>query len=114
MTDPIVPNPAPTPAYAATPAPATTQVGRGITIAGVVFAFLIPLLGLILSIVGLVQARGAGQKNRLAVAGIIISIVWPILVGIIIAVATTAGLASACAGLEPGVYENDGVTITCG
>jgi hypothetical protein len=59
------------------------RVGRGITIAGVVFAFLFPILGLILSIVGLVQARGAGQKNGLAIAGIIISIVWPILVTIV-------------------------------
>jgi hypothetical protein len=105
MTDPIVP--------AASQAPAA-RVGRGITIAGVVFAFLFPVLGLVLSIVGLVQARGAGQKNGLAIAGIIISIVWPIIIGIIIAVATTAGLASACAGLEPGVYDNNGVTLTCG
>ena len=77
------------------------RVGRGITIAGVVFAFLIPLLGLILSIVGLVQARGAGQKNGLAIAGIIISIVWPIVLGIIISAAVAAGCAAtpgACTG----------------
>lgn len=80
------------------------KVGRGITIAGVVFAFLLPLLGLILSIVGLVQARGAGQKNGLAVAGIIISIVWPILVGILIAVITTAACSSGAATCSVSTY----------
>lgn len=69
------------------------RVARGITIAGVIFAFLIPLVGLILSIVGLVQARSAGQKNGLAIAGIIISVVWPIILGIGI----TAIIGGACA-----------------
>ncbi|GAB2455939.1 hypothetical protein HD599_003173 [Conyzicola lurida] len=80
------------------------RVGRGITIAGVVFAFLFPLLGLILSIVGLVQARGAGQKNGLAIAGIIISIVWPILVGILIAVITAAACSSGAAACTMTTY----------
>jgi hypothetical protein len=100
-----------------TPAPApaapVAAPGRGITIAGVVFAILIPLLGLILSIVGLVQARNAGQKNRLAVVGIIISIVWPIIVGILLTT-VFASLFNACAGLEPGVYQIEGGgTLTC-
>jgi len=68
------------PAPAAAPAP-----GKGLSIAGVIFAFLIPLLGLILSIVALVQSKNAGQKNGLAIAGIIISIVWPIVMGIVFA-----------------------------
>jgi hypothetical protein len=102
--------PAPAPAPAAAPAPS-----KGLTIAGVVTAFLLPLLGLILSIVALVQSRNAGQKNGLAVAGIIISIVWPIVIGIIAAVLTASGLAAACAGLEPGIYETgNGGTLTCG
>jgi len=75
MTDPAAPVPAAAPAAA----PA-----KGISIAGVVFAFLIPLLGLILSIVGLVQNRAAGQKIGINIAGIIISIVWPILLWIVI------------------------------
>ena len=82
----------------------TPRVGRGITIAGVVFAFLFPILGLILSIVGLVQARGAGQKNGLAIAGIIISIVWPILVGILIGVLTAAACSSGAAACTMTTY----------
>jgi hypothetical protein len=76
---------------APTPAPAAAPVNnKGLTIAGVVFAFLIPLLGLILSIVALVQSRGAGQKNGLAIAGIIISVVWPIILTIIITAVTAS------------------------
>lgn len=84
-----------------TPAPApaapAASPNKGITIAGVVFAFLIPLLGLILSIVALVQSRSAGQKNGLAIAGIIISIVWPIVLSIVIsAIIAATGVPVTC------------------
>jgi len=96
------------------PAPAA-PAGRGISIAGIIFAFLIPLLGLILSIVGLVQARSAGQKNGLAVAGIIISIVVPIII-VIVAIAIPASILGAqCAELGPGFHDlGNGSSITCG
>lgn len=90
--------PAPAPAPAAPAAP-----NRGLTIAGVVFAFLIPLLGLILSIVALVQSRGAGQKNGLAIAGIIISIVWPIILSIVISAIIAATGAGVCTVTVNGV-----------
>jgi len=85
MTDPAARPAAP----AAAPAP-----GKGLTIAGIVFAFIIPLLGLILSIVALVQSRNAGQKNGAAIAGIVISIAWPILIGIISAIVAGAMVSS--------------------
>lgn len=100
-----------TPAPAA-PAPAAAP-GKGMTIAGIVFAFLIPILGLILSIVALVQSRNAGQKNGGAIAGIIISIVWPIILAILLTT-VFAGLFNQCAQLGPGVHEVGGVTYTCG
>jgi len=96
------------------PVPASSAPGKGLSIAGVVFAFLIPLLGLILSIVALVQSRGAGQKNGLAIAGIIISIVWPIVLGILFAVLGGAALFGACAEYGPGEHLVNGVTLTCG
>ncbi|MGV3712583.1 DUF4190 domain-containing protein [Pseudolysinimonas sp.] len=124
---PATPNDPTPPAAATPPAPAAPAApsyaapaaapapGKGLTIAGIVFAFLFPLLGLILSIVALVQSRSAGQKNKGAVAGIIISIVWPILVGIIIAVITFTSLMAACAGMAPGTYPLEGGgTLTCG
>lgn len=102
-----------------TPAPApaapAASPARGISIAGVVLAFLLPIVGLILSIVGLVQNRAAGQKIGINIAGIVISIVFPIVIGIIFAAVTAAGLGAACAGLEPGVYDTgNGGTLTCG
>lgn len=64
------------------PAPPTPQGTNGMSIAGFVLAFLFTPLGLILSIVGLVQARKRNQKGRgLAIAGIVISTV-SILVGV--------------------------------
>lgn len=112
MTDPVVPTPAPTPAPV--PVGAAPVPGKGMTIAGIVFAFLIPLLGLILSIVALVRNRAAGQKIGANIAGIIISIVWPIILGIIISVAGIGVVNAACAGLEPGTYsDGNGTTITC-
>lgn len=99
---------------APTPAPAAAAPSKGMTIAGVVFAFLIPLLGLILSIVALVQSKNAGQKNGLAIAGIIISIVWPIILAILLTT-VFASLFDACATLGPGTHDTgNGGTLTCG
>ena len=64
----------PTPAPAAA-APAAAP-GKTLGIVGLVFAFLFPLLGLILSIVAKVQSRGAGIKNTPATVGIILSIIF--------------------------------------
>lgn len=91
------------PATPGSDSPVTSN--RGLTIAGVVLAFLLPLLGLILSIVALVQSRGAGQKNGMAVAGIIISIVWPIIAGIAIAAIVAATGAGVCTVTVNGVTQ---------
>lgn len=95
----------------------TTTPGRGLGIAGLVLAFLIPPLGLILSIVAKVQSRKAGVKNGIATAGIIVSIVVIVLWIVGIALVSTmlfGGLVQACAELGPGVWDVGGVTYTCG
>ena len=79
-TTPETSEPAPpgAPVYppAPTEAPKTTN---GLSIAGFILAFLAPLIGLILSIFGLVQAKKRNQKGRgLAIAGIVISIILTI------------------------------------
>ena len=52
------------------PAPST----NGLCIAGLILAFVFPLLGLILSIVGLVKVKSSGEGGRgLAIAGIILT-----------------------------------------
>jgi hypothetical protein len=91
MTDPA--------AAPAQPVYAAPTPGKGLRIAAFVFAFLIPLLGLILGIVSKVQSSRAGQKNVLAVWAIVISIVWPLALGGIIG----GSLAAACANHAAGV-----------
>jgi hypothetical protein len=54
------------------PAPGSGKT-PGIAIAGLICAFLCPLVGLVLSIIGLSKAKQAGAGVGLAWAGIIIS-----------------------------------------
>ncbi|MGX9357778.1 MULTISPECIES: hypothetical protein [unclassified Mycoplasma] len=50
-------------------------------ILGLVFAFFIPLLGLAFSIVGLVQSKNLGGSGKgLAIGGIVVSLILPILI----------------------------------
>lgn len=53
--------------------------GRAWAIWGIIFAIIMPPVGLILSIVAYYKANKAGAPNGLAIAGIIISIVMAIL-----------------------------------
>ena len=93
--------------------------GRTLGIVGLVLAFLASPIGLVLSIVALVQSRKAGAKNGFALAGIIIGIIGTIIIVIsIIAIVALAGAAGeafneVCGQLGSGVHEQDGVTFTC-
>ena len=79
---------------------------------GLVFAFLFPLLGLILSIVAKVQSRAAGVKNSPATAGIVLSIIFMV-VYILIVTLVVGGLLAGCGQYGPGVHNINGVTLTC-
>ncbi|MCL2869454.1 DUF4190 domain-containing protein [Candidatus Saccharibacteria bacterium] len=73
----------PPPVYQPQPQqPIQQQSGSNVlAILGFIFAFLMPLIGLILSIIGLVKSKQkTGKGKGLAIAGIIISIVWGIIV----------------------------------
>ena len=52
--------------------------GKGLGIASVVFAFVIPIVGLILSIVAHNKSKKAGHSNGLASVGLVISIITTI------------------------------------
>lgn len=102
---------------AAAPAPAAVP-GRGLTIAAFVLAFLVPIVGAILGIVALVKARKNGGPQGLAIAAIILGVLFTI--GWIIATVMMLGLVGAAATLVAvcteygaGVWEIDGVTFTC-
>lgn len=110
MTDPqqpqdFQPAPAEAPAYQAAPpaapAPAyqpapAAQPGKVLGIVGLVLAFLMPLIGMILGIVAMVQSKKAGAKNGIALTAVILgavfSVLW-IIVGIIMTI--TFGMAAA-------------------
>lgn len=106
-----------------TPAPAPAAPvsdGKTLGVVGVILAILIPLVGLIVSIVARGQSKRAGVPNGAATAGIVISIILMVL-GIILSIvfavsgaALFGGLAQVCAELGPGVHEVGGVTYTCG
>lgn len=107
--------------YSAAPAPAYSQPtptppGRVLSIVGLVLAFLMAPVGLVISIVAAVKLGKAGQPKGLAIAGIIVGAIITILeiVAIILVVTVFAGLISMCADLGPGVWEVGGVTYTCG
>ncbi|HEU4808498.1 MAG TPA: DUF4190 domain-containing protein [Homoserinimonas sp.] len=107
---------------ATAPAVEAVNPGKTLGIVGLVmsFFFVLNIIGLILSIVGLNKSKKAGFKNGPALAGLIISIVT-IVVGVIILIAVIAlgaaglnAIAEACAGYASGEILSDGVTtITC-
>lgn len=78
------------PVSAGTPAVNTGKT-NGMAIAGFILSFFAPLVGLILSIVGLNQCKKSGENGSgLALAGIIISVVAMLLAIIVIIVAVIA------------------------
>jgi MFS family permease len=121
--------PAPTPYGQNNGAPAQTNPGKTLGIVGLILgivgfflAFLGPIAGLIVSIIGLVKSRKAGQKNGLAVAGIIVSIVALIanivVTIILISLAATFGgtaieMVEQCESNPSGSVEFQGQTIPC-
>lgn len=77
---PVPPMPAPMqPAYAAAPVMEAPKKTNGLCIAAIIFAFLMPLLGLILGIAGMISAKKKGQKGKgLGIAAILFSILMPV------------------------------------
>jgi hypothetical protein len=73
------------------PPPEPPRSTNGLAIAGLILAFLMAPIGLILSIVGLVQAGRRGQKGKgLAIAGVVVS-----LLSIVTATVAVVALSSA-------------------
>ena len=103
---------------AAAPATGAVNPGKTTGIVGLVLAFLLPLIGFIVSLVARSQSKKAGFKNGPAVAGIIIGALGTLalIIAIVAGVSLAAGVASQCATLGPGTHtSSDGITtITCG
>ncbi|MCH4849180.1 DUF4854 domain-containing protein [Bifidobacterium pseudolongum] len=66
-------------------APQNNDKWNGLVIAGFVCAFLVPIVGLILSVIGMVQINKNGGKSKgMAIAGIIVSVVVMVLNGLLV------------------------------
>lgn len=87
MTDPTY-----TPQQQGAAAPVAEDPGKTLGIVGLVLAFLAPLIGLILSIIARNQSRNAGFENKLAKAGIIVSIVFMVLIVLIYVAAAVVAM----------------------
>ncbi|QAY73025.1 DUF4190 domain-containing protein [Agromyces protaetiae] len=117
LTPPTVPTP-PTGAPAAAPSPPlipfTKDRGKVLGIVGLVLAFCGPgaVVGLVLSIVALVQSRNPKWHNGFALAGVIVSSIVLLVVAAIIVAAIPA--MQTCAELGDGVHVVGDVTYTCG
>jgi hypothetical protein len=101
------------------PAPAAAAPGKTLGIVGLILAFLLPLIGFIVSLVARSQSKKAGVSNGPATAGIIIGLVLTLFYVILFVVlgvtaATVGGaIAEVCAELGSGTHEVNGVTYTC-
>ncbi len=116
-TAPVAPpapdaNAASAPAYAQ---PAAVNPGHTLGIVGFILAFFVSPAGIIVSAIGLSKSRKSGNKNGLALAGLILSIVFLIIAIVVTAVLVGAAveLLNQCTGLGGGVQQINGVTITC-
>ena len=123
-TAPVAPpapdaNAASAPAYAASaPAyaqPAAVNPGRTLGIVGFILAFFVSPAGIIVSAIGLSKSRKSGNKNGLALAGLILSIVFLMIaiVVTVVLVGAAVALLNQCTGLGGGVQQINGVTVTC-
>jgi len=63
--------------------PGSVDPGRGIGIAGFVFAFLVPVVGIVLSAIGLSKSKKAGRKNTLAAWGLGLSIAFTVVEAVV-------------------------------
>lgn len=90
--------------------------GKTMGLVGLILAIVIPLVGLIVSIIARGKSKAAGFKNTLATAGIVVGallLLGQMIAGIVMGV-SLAGVAAKCAELGPGVHVEGGVTYTCG
>jgi len=95
----------PGPPSFAQPAP---QPSNGIAVVGLILAFLVPPVGLILSIIGLAKSGRAGRRG-MAIAGLVIGLVFTLGIGgIVYAVSQVSALDPGCGTAQSAVTDNAG------
>ncbi|TCL82740.1 hypothetical protein EDF43_105294 [Rathayibacter sp. PhB179] len=90
---------------------------RVVTIVGFVLAFIgfLNVAGLILSLIALIRSRRAGQRNGLALAGVIIAALGVAFIAVLLVVLVPilVDAAQTCSRLGEGVHVVGGSTYTC-
>ncbi len=105
--------------YAKTPGGVDAAGSKTLGIIGLVLAFLVSPLGLVISIVALVKARKNGVRNGFALAGIIVGILGTVILAIGAFALTSlvpnfVELAGQCEGLAPGtLVQVSGEEVPC-
>lgn len=97
-------------------APKIVNVGGDAAVTGMILAFFIPIAGVIFSLLGIQKSKKAGQKNRLAVAGLVISLVITVgsLVLVGLGIVTLTNVSQKCSELGAGTHYLDSTTkIQC-
>jgi hypothetical protein len=94
--------------------PITEDPGKGLGIAGLIFAFLIPLVGLILSIIGVNMSKKAGYKNKPGVIGIVVGALFVFLAPVIILIIVFLSVPALQRNNRKTVYKNNVAQIQAG
>jgi len=113
--DPVAPAPAAAPVTAA-PVAVAENPGKTLGIVSLVLSILgFGLIGLIVGIIGKKKSSAVGQKNVLALVGIILGILNVVATTLFIIVVAYNGvtLAAKCNDYGPGTHNVDGVVLTC-
>lgn len=74
--------------------PQTSKGTNGISVAALIASFFLPLIGLILGLIGLSQAKKENSSKGVAVAAIIISSLWFVLILVLVTIGVIAGIMS--------------------
>lgn len=90
--------------------------GRNLGVAGLVLAMVLGVVGVLVSVVALVQSSRVGRRNSAAIAGIVLGVLTSVVFGLVLSfvLQSFAGNVGPCAGRQPGTYEGGGVTFECG
>ena len=82
-----------------------THSERNMAIAGLIAAFVVPPVGLVLSIIALLKSKRAGYKNNLAIGGIVVSALLTI--AAIVVLALLLPFWAQCQELGAGIHQLD-------
>lgn len=105
--------------YGQQPQPTGSKPGKVMGIVGLILAFFLPLIGMILSIIGLVQSKKAGFSNVPAVVGIIVGALLTILITIVLIASFSyiqeamTAYTDACVDGGQSSFTVDGVEFAC-